>query len=129
MLESNEAINVLGEKGTYIRRHFTFEDFSGFEVLTQYNLYTKDIRKYIKNRISKAKNILNVFKKLEKEKYSITTVSTVFGKTKCYNTEIGGIFNGNLFTVNVLWNNRPDCWDRGTCIEDGYKQTIYIILY
>ena len=105
MLKSNEIINVEGVVGRYTREEYRRDMFSPVE--TKYSLCTKDLERYIARKINNAKDIIRVFKNLEKQGYSIRTVKTVFGtrsKIPCYNTEIGGIFNGNIRTLNVLWS-------------------------
>jgi hypothetical protein len=118
----NEIKNVENVTGRYTREFYNFDDFK--KVNTLYNLTTRNLEQYLKNKINKAKDITKVFKNLEKDNYTITTVLTNYLGEDCYNTEIAGIFNGNIRTINVLWQNKADWYDRGNCIKDGYKQTI-----
>lgn len=127
MLEAKEIINVEGVTGRYTREFYSHDMFT--PVTTKYSFTTRDLGRYLKNRINKAKDITKLFNNLEKQGYKITTVKTVFGKEPCFNTEIGGIFNGNIHTLNVLWQDKADYIDRGLCVEDGYKQLICTILY
>ena len=119
MLTSNEIINVEGKTGRYTREYYSRDLFK--PVTTEYNLKTRNLENYISRKLDNAKDITRVFKNLEKQGYTVTTVETVFGKVPCFNTEIGGIFNGNIRTINVLWSATPN-------IEEtylGFKQTIY----
>ena len=117
-----EVVNVEGTKGRYTREFYSLEMFK--PVTTEYNLTTRNLEQYLKNKLNRAKDITKVFKNLEKQGYTITTVKTVFIGEPCYNTEIGCIFNGNIRTLNILWQDKADYIDRGLCIEDGYKQLI-----
>jgi len=118
MLISDKKINVTGEIGTYIRNNTTRDMFK--EVSTEYNLRTSNLETYLANKIKQAKDITRVFKNLEKQGYTVTTVQTVFNiNTPCFNTEIGGIFNGNIRTINVLWV---------TSDREDYKQSILGII-
>ena len=119
MITSNKIINVEGIKGTYIRKEYTRDMFK--EVTTQYNLNTKNLEKYLSRKVYNAKDITRVFKNLEKEGYTITTVKTVTPlKSECFNTEIGGIFNGNIRTINILWIP--------TLAEKGFKQRVLTVI-
>lgn len=130
MVDTTEKIqpikNVEGVIGRYTREFYKFEDFN--KVSTPYTPTTCNLEIYLKRRINRAKDILKVFKKLEKEGYSITTVETSYFGEKCYNTEIAGIFNGNIHDINVLWGDKADYYDRGNCIEDGFKQTVHAFI-
>lgn len=117
-----EIKNVENVKGRYTREFYKFEDYQ--KVNTPYNLTTQYLEKYLKNKINRAKDITKVFKNLEKDGYTIRTVLTNFMNEPCNNTEIGGIFNGNIRTINVLWQDKSDWYDRTSCKDNGYKQTI-----
>ena len=118
MLTSNEKINVEGVTGTYTRNYYTREMFK--EVTTPYNERTKYLETFLANKLKNAKDITRIFNNLTKQGYTVTTVKTVFNiNAPCYNTEIGGIFNGNIRTINVLWANIPN---------NEYKQSILAII-
>ena len=118
MIISNKKINVNGEENTYTRNH-TFDMFK--EVTTKYNLKTRFLENYIAEKIKNAKDIIKVFENLKKQGYTITTVRTTFNiNIPCFNTEIGGIFNGNIRTLNVLWTDKQKSAD--------YKQNILCII-
>jgi len=93
-------------------------------VTTKYNLATRDLESYIANKIKNAKDITKVFKNLEKQGYTITTVETSFMHSKAFNTEIGGIFNGNARVLNVIWQDIPNEYEA----ESGCKQEICLII-
>ena len=114
--------NVEHVQGRYTREHFTREMFK--PVTTEYNLTTRDLENYIANKIKRAKDITKVFKNLEKQGYTITTVETQAMRTAYYNTEIGGIFNGNIRTLNVVWHDIPSEYG----IDIGLKQEICAII-
>ena len=114
--------NVEHVQGRYTREHFTREMFK--PVTTEYNLTTRDLENYIANKIKRAKDITKVFKNLEKQGYTITTVETQAMRTAYYNTEIGGIFNGNIRTLNVIWRNSTPEYAG----KENFKQEIFCII-
>ena len=114
--------NVEHVQGRYTREHFTREMFK--PVTTEYNLTTRDLENYIANKIKRAKDITKVFKNLEKQGYTITTVETQAMRTAYYNTEIGGIFNGNIRTLNVIWRNSTPEYAG----KENFKQELFCII-
>lgn len=124
MDKTREIMNVEGVTGRYTREHYTRDMFK--EVTTPYNYSTRNLELLIQRKVLEAKDITRVFKNLTKKGYTITTIETVLGgehHIPCYNTEIGGVFNGNVRVVNILWGT-PSL-DR---VDMGYKQNIYAII-
>lgn len=120
-LESKAIINVEGKLGRYTRETYTKDMFK--PVTTSTNIYNLNLENYLANKIKNAKDITKVFKNLEKANYTITTVKTIYNEnTPCYNTEIGGIFNGNIKVINVIWENINNT------SKDGFKQSIIYII-
>ena len=116
--------NVENKEGRYTREYYRREMFK--EVTTSYNHTTKNLEIYLQKRILEAKDITKVFKNLEKQGYTVTTVETCLGgehHIPIFNTEIGGIFNGNIRVINVLWG-KPNLVQ----VDMGFKQTIHAIL-
>ena len=126
-LKSNQQINVEGKIGRYTRESYSRDMFKPVD--TEYNNSTKNLEVYLSGKVKNARDITKVFRNLENKGYTITTVRTIYNNIPCYNTEIGGIFNGNIRTINVLWQDKVDYYDRGNFIEDGFKQTILFIIH
>ena len=91
-------------------------------VLTPYNHKTKDLGKYIRNKLKRAKNLYSIFKKLEKENYRVVIEDDNFGGEPCKKATITGLFNGIVHDVIVHFIDK-------TNKEDGYYQHLIGILY
>ena len=114
--------NVEHVQGRYTRENFTHDMFK--PVTTTYSLTTRNLENYLSNKIKNAKDITKVFKNLEKQGYTITTVETQAMGTPFYNTEIGGIFNGNIRTINIIWRESTPEYAG----KENFKQEIFCII-
>lgn len=108
----DKYITTINEKGAKMKT-----------VKTVYTPKTADLGNYLRKRILKAKNILNVFKKLKSDNYNIVVSDDEFCKEKCKKAVINGFFNGIIHTITVYYTEKTDC------MEDGFKQYIYGIVY
>lgn len=91
-------------------------------VLTPYNHKTKDLGKYIRNKLKRAKNLYNIFKRLEKENYKVIIEDDNFGDEPCKKATITGLFNGIVHNIVVYFIDKIDD-------NDGYSQYLIGTLY